>query len=147
MSTNTSSNCCGDCDNLGLPVGPVGDPSAPGFLSMSYTIAGSFLGNNTASYIEAGRFVFSNKIASAFSVMRTNIFVTGGSATLRIRDESTGNILYTNTNINSTGSTVIESITGLNVYDVNSAIIVVEFLHQTGGTDWAYIGSSTFSYT
>ena len=147
MSNNTSDNCCGDCDGLGLPVGSTGDAGFPAFLNLSYSVFGSIPFNNTTVYAEAGRFIFSNTISTAFNSMKTNIYVTAGAGSLRIRDLISGNVLYTNTNITSASTINIETVTGQDFYDVTNAIIVIEFKHNTGGANSTFIGSSTFYKT
>src|SRR3989337_836246 len=97
---NTSS--CNGCDSeLGLPVGATGAAGAPGFLSLNFILGGSPFSNSTTSYVEAGRFIFSNTFAEPFTALKTNVWVDGGTGSMRVRDLITGTVVYANTNITS----------------------------------------------
>lgn len=145
MSVNTSCDC--DCDDeLGLPVGPAGAAGDPGFLNLSYVVAGAPFNTSSTSYVEVGRFIFSNTIADPFEAIRNNVWVSAGTGSLRVKDLITGNVLYENTNITATSSTNIETVTGQSIYNVTSAIIAVEVKQQNGANSIS-IASSIFYYT
>lgn len=142
--SNTSS--CNDCaESLGLPIGLTGAAGAPGFHSLSYTLGGSPFINSTTSYIEAGRFVFSNTFADPFTALKTNVWVNGGTGSMRVIDLITSTVVYETTAITSTSTTNIETAISLSVYNVTSAILSIQIKASSGQN--CSIGSSTFYYS
>lgn len=147
MSNNISANC-DDCDDdLGLPIGPAGAKGEPSILALSYTIGGAPFISTSTSYVEVGRFPFSNTIADPFEGIKNNVWVSGGTGKLRVRDLVSGTVIYENTNITSTSATNIETVTGQSVYDVANALVVIEVAHATGGANSISIGATTLYYT
>lgn len=146
MANNTSGGSCGCDSSLGLPIGATGARGAASFHAMSFTIAGSPLTTSSTSYVEAGRFVFSNTLADPFTAIKTNIWVSAGTGSLRIKDLVTGNTIYENTSITSTSNINIETVTSQSVYNTTGAIVAVE-IKQQNGANTISIGSSTFYYT
>lgn len=144
MANNVSVNCS-DCDSdLGLPIGLTGAAGAPGFHSMSYTLFGSPASNSTTSYVEAGRFIFSNAFATPFTALKTNVWVDGGTGSMRVIDLITSAVVYENTAITSTSATNIETAIAQSIYNVSSAILSVQIKASSGQI--TFIGSSTFYY-
>lgn len=140
------SNCTDCIDELGLPVGSQGEQGLPAFLPLSFTGGGSPDTDNTAAFVEivGSRFLFSTNNATPFTSIRINIWVNGGVGAYRIRDLISGNVLYTNSNITSTSSINVETATGLEIYNVTNAIIVIEFKSGAGQTITA--GAATLAY-
>lgn len=145
MSNNTSCGC--ECDeDLGLPVGATGAAGVPAFHSMSYTVSGSPLATVSTNYIEAGRFVFSNTMATPFTALKTNVWMSAGTGSMRIIDLITSVVIYENTAITSTSAINIETITGQSIYNVVSAIIAVQVKTQNAANT-INVASSTFYYS
>ena len=139
------SNTSGCCDSdLGLPIGLTGAVGAPGFHSMSYTLAGSPFSAATTTYEEAGRFVFSNTFAAPFTGLKTNVWVSGGTGSMRIIDLITSDVVYETTAITSTSAVNIETAIGLSIYNVASAILAVQV--KASASQTISIATSLFYY-
>jgi hypothetical protein len=119
--------CNEDCGCDGMPKGEKGDAGQPSILALSFINNGIPITNATNSFLELGRFPFSNTIADPFTALKFNVWVSGGTGTFQIRDLISGNVVYINSNVISTSPINIETITGLDIYDVANALLVVEF--------------------
>lgn len=148
MSNNTSCNNCECDDDLGLPIGATGSAGLPAFIALNYMVAGSPFVNSTASYKEAGRFIFSNTIATPFDSMKTNVWVSGGTGSLEVFIYNAANPaglqVYQNAAITSTLAYNVETITGQSFYNAANTIIAVRV--KAGAGQSIKIGSSIFYY-
>src|SRR3990167_6538722 len=140
-----SNTSCGCDSDLGLPIGLTGAAGAPGFHSMSYTLAGSPFTNTTTTYIEAGRFIFSNAFADPFTALETNVWVNGGTGSMRVIDLVTSTVVYENAAITSTSAVNIETAIAQSIYKVASAILAVQV--RAGASQTISIASSTFYFS
>jgi hypothetical protein len=145
MSNNTSC-ICGDCDDsLGLPIGATGEAGAPGSQALSYIIGGAPFISVSTTYQEVGRIVFSNAIADPFTAVKNNVWMSGGTGSLKISDLATGNTIYENTNITATTAYNIETATGISAYNAAASVIVIEVKTQNIANTIS-IGSTLFYY-
>lgn len=132
--------CCSDscnCDGISQVKGDAGQPA---FIEA----VGHLATNATANWIEAGRFIFSKDIATIFTSIRVNVWVSAGTGGFRIKDLVTGNVIYTNSVVTSTSVINIETRKALQIYNSTSAIIAVET--QGSGANTVSIASAIFAY-
>ena len=135
---------CGDCDCEEGIVQNQGDPGQPAFINLNFVIAGAPFSNSTASWVEAGRFIFSTDIADIFTSIRVNAWVSAGTGSFRIKDLISGNVIYTNAAVTSASALNIEIRKALQIYNAASALIAVEIAGS--GANTIFIGSAIFAY-
>ena len=146
MANNTSSDC-GCSDSLGLPVGFTGAAGSPGSISLNYAIGAAPFTNTTTTYVEAGRLIFSTTAADPFTVLRSNVWVSAGTGSMRVIDLVTSTVVYENVNLTSTSTTNIETVTGKSFYSSTGSILSVQVKHNTAGGSVINIATSLFSYS
>ena len=144
MSNNCGCDTCNCPDSL--PKGDQGEPGQPSFLALSFISSGVPASTSSITYVELGRFPFSNTIADPFTGIKFNVYVSAGTGSYRIKDLVSSNVIYENTNVTSASAINIETVTGIDIYDVANALIVVEVLHNTGGADSIKAGGISFYY-
>lgn len=145
---SNTSGCCNS--DLGLPVGATGATGAPGFHAINYVIGGAPFITVSTNYIEVGRFILNTSFATAFDSIKTNIWMSAGTGSMRIMAYNTANPagiqVYENTAITSTTVTNIETVTGQTIYTATDFIIAVEVKTQNSANTLS-IGTSVFYYT
>lgn len=144
MCNSCSDDSCSGC--LQVPKGDQGDPGAPGILAINFITSGAPVSDSSGTYITVGEFPFDGTIIDPFTALKANIYVSGNTGCLRIRQKKAPNtVLYENTNISSTSSSNVETATALSI--IPSADEVVQVQIKTNNTSFStLLGSIQFYY-
>lgn len=145
--SNNSNGCCNECDSLGLPVGEQGENGQPAFVAISCFEAGQAYATNSIAYQPVREFTFSNVMGNPLTAYKANIFMTGGTGSIRIKDRVSGLTIDEFSVVSSTSDKNIETRTGFSAYPSAGAIILIEVKSNTGGLNFISIGSISFYYS